>query len=272
MSRTITAMFDTRSDAESARDQLRSQIGAQAEIIDQSSGSSSSGGGESRGFFAGVKDAFMPDEDRHSYEEGIRRGGFLLCAQIDEARADEAVRILESGNSVDFDQREQQWRSEGWQGYQGSPQANFQGSPETGRREKTIEEERIPIVEEQLNVGKREVARGGARVRSFVREQPVSEQVNLREENVSIERRPVNETLSSADLNRGDLLQQREVEMRATGEEPIIGKEARVTEEMVIRKTAEQRTENVQDNVRRTEVDVEGAGGRDFEGGDFNRR
>lgn len=270
MSRTITAMFDSRSEAESARDQLRSTIGGQAEIIDQSSGSSGSSGG---GFWGGVKDAFMPDEDRHSYEEGVRRGGFLLCARVDEDRADEAVRIVESGNSVDFDQREQQWRSEGWQGYQGSRRAEFQGSSETGSREQTVEEERIPIVEEQLTVGKREVERGGARVRSYVREQPVSEQVSLREENVSIERRPVNETLSSADLNRGDLLQEREFEMRATGEEPIIGKEARVTEEMVIRKTAEQHTENVQDNVRRTEVDVEeGASGRDFDAGDFNRR
>lgn len=113
-------------------------------------------------------------------------------------------------------------------------------------------------VQEQLNVGKREVERGGARIRSYVRETPVSEQVTLHDEHVEIERRPVSETLSSTDLNRSDLLQDREIEMRATGEEAIVGKEAHVNEEVVVRKTENEHVENVQDSVRHTEVDVEG--------------
>src|SRR5437764_3366736 len=50
----------------------------------------------------------------------------------------------------------------------------------------------IPVVEEQLKVGKREVQRGGVRVFSRVVETPVNESVNLREEHVNVERRPVN--------------------------------------------------------------------------------
>jgi uncharacterized protein (TIGR02271 family) len=246
-------MFDSRSEAESAREQLRATVGAEAQIIDKSTDESASTG-ESGGFWAGVKDAFMPDEDRHSYEEGVKRGGFLLCANVPEEQADRACSILDQGGSVDFESREEQWRSEGWQGYQG--QASTTGRDQTTQGS-TVEEEHIPIVEEQLQVGKREVERGGARVRSYVREQPVSEQVNLREENVSVERRPVNERLSETDLNRSGLLQDREVEMRATGEEAIIGKEARVNEEVVVRKTADQRTEQVQETLRHTEVDVD---------------
>ena len=54
------------------------------------------------------------------------------------------------------------------------------------------------------------------------------------------------------------MLQDREIEMRATGEEAVIGKDARVTEELVVKKTAEERKQNVHDSVRHTEVDVEG--------------
>jgi uncharacterized protein (TIGR02271 family) len=118
-----------------------------------------------------------------------------------------------------------------------------------------VEEERIPIVEEQLNVGKQEVSRGGARVRSSVSETPVNEQVNLREERVEVERRPVDQPVSQAEGE--SMMQEREVAMSATGEEATVDKEARVNEEVVVRKTAQERNENVQDTVRRTEVDVD---------------
>ena len=42
----------------------------------------------------------------------------------------------------------------------------------------------------------------------------------------------------------------------------MVSKEARVTEEVVVRKRAEERTETVSDTVRRTEVEVEDERGR----------
>ncbi|MEO7177774.1 MAG: YsnF/AvaK domain-containing protein, partial [Allosphingosinicella sp.] len=187
-----------------------------------------------------------------------RRGGYLLCARVDEDRADEAVRILDESESVDLDERETSWRSEGWSPYQqaGGGSTGFQQQQETGR---TVEEERIPIVEEELRVGKREVERGGTRVRSYVTETPVREQVNLREEHVSVERRPVDREVSEAEL-QGDMMQGREIEMTETAEEAVVGKEARVREELVVRKTAEERTETVEDRVRKTEVAVDEGG------------
>ena len=253
MSRTVTAMYDTRAEADSARERLQSEFDVDSvEIYDQSS-SGRSGESEGKGFFGS-----MFGDDSHAYDEGVRRGSFLLCAEVDsDEDADRIIPVLEQSSAIDFDERQQNWRSEGWapqpQGF--SQSSTDSASSEGGER--TVEEERIPLVEEQLQVGKREVERGGARVRSYVREQPVSEQVNLREENVSVERRPVSEKLSSSELESGDLLREREVEMRATGEEPIIGKEARVNEEVVVRKTANEHSEQVQDSVRRTEVDVD---------------
>jgi uncharacterized protein (TIGR02271 family) len=258
MSRTVTALYDSRAEAEAARDRLASEVNVEgrAQIIDQSSQDEQ---GSSR--FHSVP---LSNEDRPAYGEGLNRGGFMLCAEVDEDEdADRIVSILEQTSSVDMDERQNTWRNEGWQGHESSRQqsGSFQGEQEniggaqTGER--TVEEERIPVVEEQLTVGKREVNRGGAKVRSYVREVPVSEQVQLRQEDVSVERRPVNEPIPSADLDRSALLQEREVEMRATGEEPVIGKEARVNEEVVLRKTVGERTENVQDTVRQTEVDVD---------------
>jgi uncharacterized protein (TIGR02271 family) len=289
MSRTITAFFDSRADAEAARQRLsQSNIDADnVQIIDQSSagsggssfGSGGSSGQSEGGFWSSMKTAFLPEEDTHAYEEGMRRGGYLLCAQVEESQADEAVQLLDDDSTVDFDQRQDQWRSEGWGGYDRQTQTNGFGEGAMGggstlggsgsaglagstgmsgsERSSAVEEERIPIVEEELRVGKREVARGGARVRSYMREIPVHEQVSLREEHVSVERRPVNETLSSAELNSGDLLRDRTIEMTETSEEAVIAKEARVKEEVVVRKTAEERVEQIDDSVRRTEVDVD---------------
>jgi hypothetical protein len=70
------------------------------------SSTGSSTGGQEGGFWSSLKEMFVPDEDRHAYGEGISRGGYLLTAEVDEDQADEACRILEQSNSVDFDERE----------------------------------------------------------------------------------------------------------------------------------------------------------------------
>jgi uncharacterized protein (TIGR02271 family) len=263
MSRTVTAMFDSRSQAEAARERLtQSRIDADdVRIVDQSASASSSGeSGEGQGLWSAIKSAFIPPEDSHSYEEGMRRGGYLLCARVDEDCADEAIRILDESDSVDLEERENSWRSEGWSPYQATAGAGgFQQAQQQQQQQstdRTVAEERIPIVEEELRVGKREVERGGARVRSYVTETPVSEQVNLREEHVSVERRPVDREVSQSEL-QGDMMQDREISMTETAEEAVVDKEARVREELVVRKTAEERTETVEDNVRHTEVEVD---------------
>jgi uncharacterized protein (TIGR02271 family) len=267
-------MFDSRSQAEAARERLtQSRIDADdVRIVDQSSSAQSGGSsGEGEGLWSAIKSAFMPPEDSHTYEEGMRRGGYLLCARVDEDCADEAIRILDESESVDLNEREESWRSEGWSPYQATGGASGFGQSERSEGEqsgRTVAEERIPIVEEELKVGKREVERGGARVRSYVRETPVTEQVNLREEHVSVERRPVDRQLSQSDLQTGDMMQERQIDMTETSEEAVVGKEARVREELVVRKTAEEHTEQVQDTVRHTEVEVdEGKGDRSAFGG-----
>ncbi len=137
--------------------------------------------------------------------------------------------------------------------------ANFRGA--TGGNQtlnRTGEGEQvIPVVEEELQVGKRAVERGGARVNVDVEEKPVEEQVNLREERVRVERRPVDRPLTDAD----EAFKEGTIEMRETVEQPVVQKAARVIEEVVIGKDVNERTETVRDTVRRTDVNVENLSG-----------
>ena len=272
MSRTITALFDQRSDAEAAKNRLeQSEVHAgHVSIHDKtSSGYSDQNYSTTRepGFWGSVKNAFLPDEDRHAYEEGVRRGGFLLTADVNEDQVDNAVRVLEDSNSIDIDDRSRQWREQGW-----AYGAAGAGAADRGRTDlaatdyatagTTGDEQVIPVAEEELVVGKREVNRGGARVRSYVTETPVPEQLRLREERINVERRPVDRALTDAD----DAFRERTINVSATGEEAVVGKTARVVEEVVVSKTADTRVEEIDDTVRRTEVEVDRDAGVDTRG------
>lgn len=261
MSRTITAMFDTRADAEAAKNRLEAaslQV-SHVDITDKSSAGYNDGtlvgtgttSPETHGFWASLKSAFSPGEDRHVYEEGIRRGGTLLTATVHDDDADKAVHILDNANSVDIDGRASDWKASGWAG---APMAatGTTAKPMASGRGMGKDEEMIPVVEETLRVGKREVGRGGVRVRSYIVETPVSEQVSLHEEHVSVERHPVDGGTVPADAFR-----ERTIEMTETAEEAVVSKDARVVEEVVVRKIADDRTETVNETVRRTEVEVD---------------
>lgn len=112
----------------------------------------------------------------------------------------------------------------------------------------------LPVVEEQIRVGKRAVERGGVRVHSRMTERPVEESVTLREETVHVDRRPVNRAVSEADMAavRGGA-----IEVTETDEEAVVSKQAHVVEEVIINKQVTEREETIRDTVRRTDVEVE---------------
>jgi uncharacterized protein (TIGR02271 family) len=281
-SRTVSAMFDSQHDAQRAVDRLidagipsssvRLVPGYEndAPVTDRSE--------QHRGFFASLADLFMPDEDRYSYAEGLSRGGYMVVASdLDTAYYERAVDILDDEGSVDLDEREESWRSEGWGGYQADSTGLGLGAASTGglglgatttdtgygatsgtdRLGETDRlagrDEVIPVVDERLVVGKRDVNLGRVRVRSYLREEPVSANVNLHEERVTLERRPVDRPLTDADSAFRD----RTIEAEAHAEEAVIGKEARVTEEISLRKEGFEREETISDTVRKTEVEIE---------------
>lgn len=252
MDRTITALYDTKAHAEAAKQLIKDRLSgdrAHVDIISQG-GADGAGSHDGEGFLERVKHFFMADEDKHAYAEGVRRGGYLLTARVDESDADEACRILDQSGSVDLDARQQDWEASGWNRQPMTGSARGDGALAGAGAS-----ERIPLAEERFKVGKRDVDRGTVRVRSFVEEEPVHERMDLREERVDVERQPVNRTVTGAEADR--LFQERTIEMTERGEEPVISKEAVVIEEIGLRKQADQRTETIDDTVRKTRVEVD---------------
>ena len=289
---TITGLFDSRAEAERCVETMVQQYGIDRDRVQvHAAGSENVTAGtteprseDHHGFLASLRDLFLPDDDRATYAEGIRRGGIMVAVQAEAHQIDQVMDAFERNGAVDLDTREQEWRQGGWSGAEAGSAgfstygsdavigpssdgsrtglaatttgsgAHLENEAATGRVAATGDEEVIPVVEERLRVGKREVGHGRVRIRSYVVETPVQEQVTLREEHVSVERRAVDRPVGEVPA---DAFRERVIEATETAEEAVVAKEARVVEELRIRKEAEERTETVSDTVRRTEVEVE---------------
>jgi uncharacterized protein (TIGR02271 family) len=128
------------------------------------------------------------------------------------------------------------------------------------------DEQVVSVVQEELRVGKRKVQRAPVRVTKHVTETPVEETINLHDETVTIERRPVDRIANEADLKA---FGESKIEMIETFEEPVISKEAHVVEEIRISKKAVDHQERITDKVRRTSIDIEGSESGKLKDADF---
>jgi uncharacterized protein (TIGR02271 family) len=285
MSKTVTCLYQDQQKASEIVSRLE-QAGISRGGIDIYSDASGS-------LMDALENAGVPSSDAHAYAEGVRRGGSLVAVKCDDDEVDRVIDILDDDGVLDLDEQQTSWRSEGWQGHDTSTSGGMTGglgaaaaglagsltgssstsrtdvdagddvtgSPDITRARTDTAgvsggDEVIPIAEEELHVGKRQVGHGRVRIQSRVVERPVQEQVTLREERVDVERRPVSSATQAGGLG-GDPFQERTIEVEERGEEAVVSKEARVVEEVVVRKDVEQRTETVSDTVRRTEVDVD---------------
>jgi uncharacterized protein (TIGR02271 family) len=281
MPNNVVALFDTRDEARSAEDDLiragfdRGSISLVSNDDASRSGRSNTGTTD-KSLWEEIKDFFTGDtyDDRAEFEEGLRRGGALLSVRAPEERVTEAVNVLMKHNPVDVDKRAGEWRAAGWTGTSsGAGRSAAAGSTagsttrsttETGRTTAASTaaasatgegEQAIPVVQEDLRVGKRQVQRG-VRIYQHVTTQPVEKQVQLRDERVTVERRPVDRPATAATGDVTNAFQEKSYRVTETHEEPVVEKTARVVEEVVVHKEANVRTETVRDQVRRTDVEV----------------
>jgi len=237
-------------------------------------------------FFRSVFGSDDSEDHVEHYSEAVRRGSCVLTVVVegDFAQADEVSDILRRHDAIDIEDRAEQWRGRGWAGYDPAAEpltteqleqerqyamlpvdeagtettGKVSGSDSarggTGTTRATEEETTLPVIQEELKVGKRQVRGGGVRVYTRTTERAVEEQVNLREERATVERRPVDRPVSEADVAG---FEERTIEVVETMEEPVISKTARVVEEVVVGKEVRERTETVGDVVRRTDVEIE---------------
>ena len=253
---TYIALFHHRDSAASAlrdleaagftRNALTVIGGGNGTTYSESAGSFGEGYGY--GHQSGLAEISVPDDDRKHLQDGLAQGGMILSLEGAGERADEIERIFSKHSTKKIDETDVN------RAPYVAPLAAA-ALPTTTNVDSTV----IPVTKEELVVGKREVDRGGVRVYKRLVEEPVSESINLREEHVVVDRRPVSRAVTNADLRDGD----RVIELIETAEEAVVGKTARVVEEVRVGKEATEHTETVRDTVRHTEVEVEQLGSVD---------
>lgn len=185
------------------------------------------------------------------YTEAVRRGSVVLAVDArDDGQERQARQTLQTAGAIDIDERVESWKARGYTGYDPEREPRTFAHADIDTERQAV----VPIVEEELQVGKRTVSKGGVRVIRRTVETPVSEMITLRDEHVSIERRPVQRAATQADLAS---MKDGVIELTETAEEAVVSKTARVVEEVEVGTVVSEREHKVKDTVRRTDVDVE---------------
>jgi len=238
MANAVVAVFDEYNEAQSTVNELlvagfgQNEVKLNADAAPQIERETSRETGM-KGFF---QDLFgKGKEDRgetRMYDEAVRHGNYVVTAiaSTDE-RSDLATEVMSHHHPIDIDQR-----SNEWMGKEGNA---------------------IPVIEEEVKIGKREVQGGGVRVFKNVYEVPVEEDVTLRDERVVVERVPVDKPAGEAELGA---FKEGTMEFRERTEEPVISKKARVVEEVRVGKEVTERKERIRETAKRTDVRVERSG------------
>lgn len=219
-------------------------------------------------FFASLFGQDNPSGHSGTYAEAVKRGSSVVVVDAqDEQQAERASNLMHELGAVDVDERSRAWRQEGWTGYRSdlAPGTQRELTDQDMHDTRTGEEGVMDVVQEELQVGKRSVDRGGVRVIQRVSQKPVRELIRLREEHAVVDRRPVDRPATAEDLSN---FREGTIEVREMSEEAVVGKTARVVEEVRVGKDVREREETIEDNVRRKDVDIErieGQGSRAME-------
>jgi hypothetical protein len=237
MSQIVTALYDSREEAARALHALRAEVSlGHAGIYDRS---------EAR--LKALRHVDLTPEERSACEAKLATGDHLLLARPSGGEGpDHIISVLERVAAEPLPES----RS-------GAPS---QATGPAGSSPAVVAEERIPLVEEELQIGTREVVRGGAKVRTRVEQVPVAQEIELMNEFLRVGTRPALRPVSEHELEHGGLLRDRVIEIAQVREEAVVSKEVVVREEVVVTRTTERRVEQIHETVRRTVVETEDLG------------
>ena len=244
MSQTVVGIFNNAVDAEKAVDDLLSQgfTRDRIDIADQTAGYTDADRDRDddgiSGFFSSL---FGDSDDTRRHTEAAKAGTVVTVHAQSREEAERAADILDDYGTIDVNERA----------------GAYQDTSTTTDRDRVTSvegDQKIDVVEEELQVGKRDVQTGGVRVRSRIVERPVEERVRLRTEHVHVERKPVDRPATEAEMAN---FKEGDIEVTEHAESAVVSKKARVVEEIHIDKDVEEHEEVVEDTVRGTEVDVE---------------
>ncbi len=247
---TIVAVYDTAAHAELAmQDLLAAKVPSSAiERHTQEgtyAGDAASAPAKKPGGFASNLFGTDTHADAATYDDSLAKGGTVVTVHgIPDADFESVAAILEQHHPIEFND-----------GAAASASTTATTPmPAASRPASMAGEETLQLSEESLVVGKRMVNRGGTRIRRYVVETPVEQQVTLHDERVSVDRRPVTDgrAADATAFTGGDKV----IEMTEMAEQAVVGKTARVVEEIGLHREGVDRTETVRDTVRKEEIEV----------------
>ena len=181
---TVVAVYETAAQAAAAVRDLQAANILPDAISQHTKTLSASDTGSSappreQGFWAGLFGE--PEHDTTVYDRSIESGSSVLTVRVPDEGVDRVTSILEAHHPIDLDESAAQHTA----------QDSTSHTAPAGARAATTDEDTIRLAEENLSVGKRSVSGGTTRVRRYVVETPVEEQVALKGEKVVVDRHPV---------------------------------------------------------------------------------
>ena len=126
-------------------------------------------------------------------------------------------------------------------------------SQDATRTAKAGDDIEVALSEEQVKVGKRTVDAGSVRLRKVIRTEIVNQPVEIRHEEVIVERVSADQVKAGAATSD---FKDETIDVPLTREEAVVSKEAHVTGAVRLHKTAQAETQNVSETVRKEDVEV----------------
>src|SRR5262245_36040715 len=233
---TIVAVFDSRAHADAAVKALRAGGFADADISIFDEERLAAG---KKAVAAGAKHAglwhrlFGHDIHQHEaaiYSQTIERGGVVVAARMPENEVAHAIAILDLHRPVNVHDRAVT-HGVAEPAHVAAVEKKIERIPLAKAQQVAVPErvaqERgdiLQLAEEQLQVGKKMVESGRTRVRRFVTERPVTEDVTLHEEHAEVLRRAIDDPKSVGTVDWAD----KQIELVETAEHALVNKTSRI--------------------------------------------
>jgi len=268
MSQTVIGIFEHSVQAHDAKAHLLAN-GFSSDNVDITKGNPSTDSTSNSSQEEGIgdrisnffKNLFSDENEAASHTSAARRGTIVTVHAQTSEDASRAADILNEYGAVDVDDYNRRGNDYTSTSNVMDDSTDYSISARTtgtglssDRLTDTDETDKINVIKEDLQVGKREVETGGVRLRSRIVERPVEESIRLREEHVNIERNTVDRPATEADFAA---FKEGTVEVTEYAERPVVSKTARVVEEVSLGKEVSEREETISDTVRHTEVETE---------------
>jgi uncharacterized protein (TIGR02271 family) len=247
MTQTVIGIFNNTSDAQNAVEALLDNgftegnvdLSANNSTMSSRDATANDNDNES-GISKFFKNLFGGDDESDRYTKAAERGSVVTVHTQTSEEAQQASELLDRYGAIDINDDDQD--------------TNYESGTRSSEDINAEEGQTVSVIEENLQVGKRDTETGGVRLKSRIVEKPVEENLRLREEYVRVERKQVDRAATDADLENAEDVN---IELIEHAEVPVVSKEARVVEEISIGKDVKHRDETVKDTVRKTEVDIE---------------